>query len=189
MGDQRPAGGCLGRKIKRELGMKRAEAWEHFVTSYAQPGNNQKLLALEYYFQRNLDELIAELLESLRKICLKIRAMQLANEKGKIACITYSMLRTTLLDQQPVYLVEAFDKEWFLDPAECQVKYQAGWAFEFLNQLEAELAEKLKSSYLYQIDRTKLERYKLQEAEKYHQYVIHLARYAVDRVARTAHWV
>jgi hypothetical protein len=38
--------------------------------------------------------------------------------------------------------------------------------------------------YLHQIDRTKPERYLLQEAEKYHQYVIRLARYAVDQVAQ-----
>jgi hypothetical protein len=37
---------------------------------------------------------------------------------------------------------------------------------------------------LHQIDRTKPERYLLQEAEKYHQYVIRLARYAMPHAAR-----
>jgi hypothetical protein len=46
------------------------------------------------------------------------------------------------------------------------------------------LVEQQKSLFLHQIDRTKPERYLLQEADKYHQYVIRLARYAVDRVAQ-----
>jgi hypothetical protein len=164
--------------------MKRAEAWEHFVTNYAQPAARKKIMALEEYFGQHQEELIAEFLESFREICLKIKAMQSVGAKGKIACITYSMLRTAILDRRPVYLVEAFNKEWFLDPVECQTRYPAGWAFQFLDQLGPELAEQLKSLYLHQIDRTKPERYLLQESEKYHQYVIRLARYAVDQVAQ-----
>jgi hypothetical protein len=164
--------------------MKRAEAWEHFVVNYAQPAANKKIMKLEAYFRQHQEELIAEFLESFRVICLKIKAMQLANEKSKIACITYSMLRTAILDRRPVYLVEAFDKQWFLDPVECQTRYQAGWAFQFLDQLGPELVEQLKSLCLHQIDRTKPERYLLQEAENYHQYVIRLARYAMDQVAQ-----
>jgi hypothetical protein len=91
--------------------MKRAEAWEHFVTDRAQPGNNEKLMALERYFQLHLEELIAKFLELFREICLKIKAMQSVGAKGKIACITYSMLRSAILDRRPIYLVEAFDKE------------------------------------------------------------------------------
>jgi hypothetical protein len=164
--------------------MKRAEAWEHFVANYAQPTAQKKIMAVEAYFRQHQEDLIAEFLEPFREICLKIKAMQLANEKGKIACITYSMLRTAILDRRPVYLVEAFDKEWFLDPVECQTKYPAGWAFQFLDQLGPELTEQLKSLYLHQIDRTKPERYLLQESEKYHQYVIRLARYAMAQAAQ-----
>jgi hypothetical protein len=164
--------------------MKRAEAWEHFVANYAQPAAQKKIMALEEYFGQHQEDLITEFLESFREICLKIKAMQSAGAKGKIACITYSMLRTAILDWHPVYLVEAFDKEWFLDPVECQTRYSAGWAFQFLDQLGPELVEQLKSLYLHQIDRTKPERYLLKEAEKYHQYVSCLVCYAMARSAQ-----
>jgi hypothetical protein len=164
--------------------MKRAEAWEHFVTNYARSTAGKKIMELEHYFTQHRDELITEFLESFREICLKIKAMQVAEAKGKIAWITYSMLRTAIVDRRPVYLVEACDQQWFLDPVECRTRYQAGWAFQFLDQLGTELAEQLKSLYLHQIDRTKPERYLLQEAEKYHQYVIRLARYAMPRAVQ-----
>jgi uncharacterized protein YjbI with pentapeptide repeats len=159
--------------------MKREAAWEHFVANYAQTMGTKKLLALEEYFYQHWDELIAEFQESFREICLKIKAMQAAETKGKVACITYSMLRTAISNQKPVYLVEAFDQEWFLDSVECQTSYQASWAFQFLDQLGTELAEQVKSLHLYQIDRPRLERYQLQEAKKYHRYIIRLARHAL----------
>jgi uncharacterized protein YjbI with pentapeptide repeats len=163
--------------------MNSEEAWSHFMDTYALVYSNQNIRELEYCFSKQLDDFIPEFLESFREICRNIHIMQQHNQKGKIACITYSMLRTALIDRQPVYLIEAFNKEWYLDFTECQARYQAGWAFRYLDQLETELDGKLKL-YLDQISRAKLQNYLLREADKYHQYIIRLARYAIDQVIR-----
>jgi hypothetical protein len=161
--------------------MNREAAWSHFMDRYALAYGNRKIMELESCYSKRVDDYIPEFLESFREICRAIHTMQQRNQKGKIACITYSMLRTALIDRQAVYLIEAFTKDWYLDFTECQARYQAEWAFSHLYRLEMELDEKLKL-YLNQISRAKLQSYLLREADKYHQYVVRLARYAMGRV-------
>lgn len=160
--------------------MNKAEAWEHFVNLYGDEFSRAKIMELEQRFRQRLEQFIREFVESFREICTQIRTMQSRNEKGKISYITYSMLRTAILDRRPVYLVEAFDKDWFLDPAECQVRYHPAWAWELLYQLGLELEEKRKL-YLNQISQAKLKSFILQETDLYHRYIIRLARYAMDQ--------
>jgi hypothetical protein len=163
--------------------MNREEAWFHFIENYAQANSLGKILQLEDEYWLRRDEFAPEFLESFRQICLKISAMQLNHEKAKIGCITYSILRTGLVEHQPAYLVEAFDQDWFLDFIECHAKYHPTWAFRNLYRLEMELAQKAKL-YLDQIKHSQLERYLLQEAGKYHQYVIGFIRYAMPQAIR-----
>jgi uncharacterized protein YjbI with pentapeptide repeats len=163
--------------------MNSEEAWSHFMDNYALEYSRQKIMELERCFSEQFDNYIAEFLESFREICRNIQTMQRHNQKGKIACITYSMLRTAIVNRKPVYLIEAFNKDWYLDFVECQARYRAEWAFGYLQQLETELEAKLKL-YLGQINSARLQSYLLQEAAKYHQYVIRLARYAIDQAVR-----
>lgn len=159
------------------------EAWAHFIKNYADKFSREKLLQLEDEYWLRRDDFIMDFLESFRQICLKIRNMQLKNEKAKISCITYSILRTGIADRQPAYLIEAFDRDWFLDFVECHGKYDPKWAFCNLYQLETELLAKAKL-YLGQISRSQIERYLLREAGKYHQYVIGFIRYAMPQAVR-----
>lgn len=163
--------------------MTRAEAWAHFIETYAKVYSREMLFRLEDDYWLHRDDFVPEFLESFRQICLKIHAMQSQNEKAKIRFITYSILWTGFIEHQPAYLGEAFDRDWFLDFAECHAKYYPVWAFRHLFQLETELTEKAKL-YLGQINRSQLERYLLQEAKKYHQYVIRFIRYAMPQAIR-----
>lgn len=99
--------------------MNKAEAWSHFPENYAKEYCAAQIMDLEREFSLRVNELASEFLEPFREICRNIYKMQQRNPKGKIACI-YSMLRTTLLDRQLVYLIEAFNHEWYMDFTECQ---------------------------------------------------------------------
>jgi hypothetical protein len=163
--------------------MNREEVWSHFIENYAQTNSLEKILQLEDEYRLRRDEFVPEFLESFRQICLKVSLMQLNKEKAKISHITYSILRTGLVERQPAYLIEAFNQDWFLDFVECHAKYHPTWAFNNLYRLEMELAQKAKL-YLGQINPSQLQRYVLQEAEKYHQYVIDFIRYAMPQAIR-----
>ncbi len=158
------------------------KAWLNFMEHYGDEICQRKIMELERYYKDHRDDFIPGFLESFRQICLKIITMQLNNEKDKIGYLTYSMLRTAILRKKPVYLIEATNKERFLDRKECWSEYDPGWAFRFLDELEIELEEKRKL-YFGRISRADIERLKLQEASKYHQYVIGFLRYALPQAA------
>lgn len=156
------------------------EVWLNFMEHYGNEICQRKVMELEGFYKSHRDDFIPEFLESFRQICSEIKRMQLCNKKDKIGYITYSMLRTAISDKNPIYLIEATNKERFLDDVECWGEYDPGWAFRFLYELEIELEEKRKP-YFGRISSSDIERLKLQEATKYHQYVICFLRYAMPQ--------
>ncbi len=158
--------------------MNRTDALRHFKETYVKEKSNEKLFLLEEYFQEHKDCLSIAFVESFRQACIKIKEMQLKKEKGKIGYITYSMLRTGIAEGKADYLLEAFDKHWFLDFEECHAGYDAGWAFGFLNGLRTELEEKGKL-YIGAVVASDVGNIIQSEAGKFNEYVISLARYAM----------
>ncbi|HEX9062340.1 MAG TPA: pentapeptide repeat-containing protein [Clostridia bacterium] len=161
--------------------MNREEALQHFKETYVSKKCNEKLFALEEFYQKNINELIPGLVEAFRQICIKAKKMQQENKKGKIGYITFSMLRTSIAEGKHKCLVEAFDGSWFLDFQECSTEYDASWAFKFLDELGTELEEK-RRMYAGSITASDLERIKLLEAQKFNSYVISLARYVTPKM-------
>lgn len=160
--------------------MGKADALQYFIENEVEAKNLEGLLALEAYFQTHKDELLSDFIHSFRRLCRKIKHMQAQGKKKKIGTITYSMLRTELSEGRPIYLLDAYDTSWFLDRIECQDEYHAGWAFQFLDVVENDL-ETISKTYMGTITIPDIERIKLQLAEKYNQYVVSLARYAMPQ--------
>jgi len=156
------------------------KVWLDFAERYGNDICQKKIMELERYYQDHREDCVSDFRESFRQICLKIKAMQLSNEKDKIGYLTYSMLRTAILRKKPIYLIEATNKEHFFDREECWGEYDPGWAFRFLDELEIELEEKRKL-YLGQIAKPNIEQLKLQETPKYHRYVICFLRYVMPQ--------
>ena len=161
--------------------MNREEALQHFKETYVSKKCNEKLFALEEFYQKNVNDLIPGLVEAFRQICIKAKKMQQENKKGKIGYITFSMLRTSIAEGKHKCLVEAFDDSWFLDFQECSTEYDASWAFKFLDELGTELEEK-RRMYAGSITASDLERIKLLEAQKFNRYVMALVRYGMPRM-------
>ncbi|WP_139488162.1 pentapeptide repeat-containing protein [Brevibacillus dissolubilis] len=159
---------------------------EHFETTVVQPLLLEQLLALEAYFQEHKDELAVEFLASIQHICGEIRAMQAAGTKGKIGYITYSMLRIELLSGRPAYLIEAMNEEWLFDRTECQAEYLAEWAFRYLDEFTVR-CEQAGKAYMGAVTAPDIEKIKLKEAAKFHQYVVALAQYALGRMNDDVH--
>ncbi len=161
--------------------MVKEDVVQHFIENEVQIKTLESLLALEEYFQTHKDELVHDFVQSFREICRKIKAMQSRGEKGNIGHITYSMLRTEIMEGRPIYLIDASDSTWFFDLKECQAEYNAGWAFQYLDVLENEI-EQISKTYMGAITKPDIERIKLGLADKYNQYVVSLARYAMPQV-------
>ncbi|MGE7090732.1 pentapeptide repeat-containing protein [Lysinibacillus sp. NPDC048646] len=163
--------------------MQAQEILQHFYETEVEKRRLKYLLALEDFFQASKDELAEDFQKSFQNICLQLHQQQTKQQKGPIGHITFSMLRTELLEGQHRYLVEGTDEEWFFDLHPILASYDANWAFRFLEQFLEELTMYSKT-FMGAITQAEIERIKLQEATLFHQYVISLARYALPDIIR-----
>jgi uncharacterized protein YjbI with pentapeptide repeats len=161
--------------------MNKSEALQHFQKNYVKPIGQKQLLAVETYFQDHLEELAAGFRDSFQAICRHAQAMQTRNSKGPIGYLHYSWLRTKLLGQDYRVLSEAYDGNWYLDRRECLLEYDTAWLWRFWAEFAAELEQK-RRPYLDQITAADLELITRREVSKYGQYLVSLARYALNRV-------
>ncbi|WP_052410330.1 pentapeptide repeat-containing protein [Paenibacillus durus] len=158
------------------------EALNHFREAVLKPWHTQALLSLDREYHRRREELAAGFLAHFQDFCRSILESQLAGDKGALGYITYSMLRTGLLDGQAVYLAEGLDAGWFFDRRPVQASYDPQWAFAPL-QRAVEEWEPAARKYAGKLPRPLLEKLRLSEAEHFHSYVAELIRYAMPQAA------
>lgn len=160
--------------------MTRTEALRHFNENEVAESCNQTLLALDKFYHEHREELVPDFLESMGRLCRKIKQIQEKKVKGKIGFIHYSMLRTAIIDQSYRYLTEAHDRSWYLDTVECMADYNADWAFGFLNSLAKEL-ERKRRVYFNRIIASDIQKIVLRQAERFNCYVVKLIRHGMNQ--------
>lgn len=168
---------------RKEIYMQTQGVLQHFYDNEVEKRRLKYLLLLEDFFQASKDKLADDFRMSFQKICQQLKQQQTLQQKGPIAHITFSMLRTELLESNPHYLVEATDEEWFFDIHPLLTTYDAGWAHLFLEQYIEELSLYSKT-FMGAITQADIDRIRLQDAKHFHQYVISLARYALPDIIR-----
>ncbi|MCX7746066.1 MAG: pentapeptide repeat-containing protein [Clostridia bacterium] len=163
--------------------MNRETALEHFNEQYVKNIGNEKYNELKAYYEKNKGQLALHFVECFKEMCLKIKDMQHAGEKGEIGHINFSMLRTDMLEKNYVYRAEAYNKYWFHDTSECRILYDVTWCFRFLDNFISELTEKRKL-YINKIIQPDIERIMLRELTKYNEYIVEIARYAMPEAVK-----
>ncbi|OBA03963.1 hypothetical protein A9P44_20305 [Paenibacillus polymyxa] len=158
--------------------MNREEVLRHFANEIYEPLKHRMLFALEAHFQNHKYTLAKTFRNSLEQILGKAKQMQYEGTKQALGYISYSMLRTELVNGRATYLVEAMDKTWFMDRHPCRDTYDAEWAFCYLDEWETELSKHAKK-YGGRIGLDDIERMKLHAAMHVHQYIITLARFSI----------
>lgn len=151
---------------------------QNFYEMEVTKSRENHLLALERYFQGSLDVLAEEFRNAFKTICSELCTQQVEREKEPIGHITFSLLRTELLERNPIYLVEGTNEDWFLDFKPIITFYDASWLLRFLFQQMEELRERSRT-FLGVISEADLDSIMLKEVNHYHQYLISLARYAL----------
>lgn len=159
------------------------QALEHFKQTVVLPWHHAELLKMEQDYRRLREQWAAHFIEHFQQFCHRILDCQRSGDKGEIGYITYSLLRTGLMDGQPAYVAEAFDERWFFDRQPMQMAYDPTWAFDPLRGLE-EKWEPAARMYAGKIPRPLLEKLKLAEVVHFHSYVAELIRYAMPQAAQ-----
>ena len=78
--------------------------------------------------------------------CNKIRMMQQAGKKEKIAYIHFSVLRTNILLKKHEIRIDAFDENWYMDPIECSYSYPVNEIYTYLEKYSNVVEELWKQS-------------------------------------------
>ena len=177
----------LAIKEEKETSMQTQEILQHFYETEVEKRRLNYLLALEDYFQSSKDVLAEDFRSAFQRICKVLQQQQELQKKGPIAHITFSLLRTAMLEKNYHYLVEGTDEEWFFDLQPLVTTYDANWAFCFFEQFIDELIVYSKT-FTGAITQADIESIKLKEVNYFHQYIISLARYALPDIVRCAEY-
>lgn len=131
-----------------------------------------------------LEQRIEECVQAFREYCRDIRQKQLQGQKGSVSYITYSMLRTSWLEQHPTYIVEAADEYWVFDTDPFQFEWDINWAFSYWSDLQqqgqAEAMERRQP-----LSEVGLEQMMLVKATEFHAFMVSLLRLAMKRAVHT----
>ncbi|OBY77594.1 hypothetical protein BBG47_21050 [Paenibacillus sp. KS1] len=163
--------------------MKKEEALHQFRTLVASDLIKTHLQQLDDYFQLHQEQVSQEFVESFAKLCRSIRDKQDSGNMGPIGYITYSMLRTELLYDRWMCLVEAANKRWFLDTSRYEEGYDAAWIFSFWGELHTDL-EQERRKYMGLINPADVELIALEQAAEFYRYLIRLATHAMPQAVQ-----
>ncbi|MGG1672562.1 pentapeptide repeat-containing protein [Paenibacillus sp. NRS-1783] len=134
-------------------------------------------------FKAMQEQRIQDCVEAFRGYCQKVRQEQLQGQKGKIGYITYSMLRTSWLEEQPAYLVEASDALWMLDPEPIRFEYDAEWTFSYWSDLQRQLRTEVEKQQV-SLSELEWEQIMLEAAIHIHELVVNMMRLAMKQGVR-----
>ncbi|MDQ0497142.1 pentapeptide repeat-containing protein [Paenibacillus brasilensis] len=123
---------------------------------------------------------LQHIVEHFCTFCQLVRQKQLEGLKGSLGYITYSMLRTTWLEQKPVYLVETTDALWMLDAVPISLEYDAGWVFSYWTHLREQLLTEALKRQL-PLAELELEQFMLEAAGYLHTMIVSLIRQAMKQ--------
>ncbi|MNW28857.1 Pentapeptide repeats (8 copies) [compost metagenome] len=158
--------------------MNRSQAIDHFEQNTVIPRVQDMLQRLESYYQIHKSQLAQSFWYSIEQIIARCEALQEQGQQDALGYITFSLLRTSMLGGQSLYLLEASDRLWFLDEQAYSICYDAAWAYSFLKPVETELLQTAKK-YAGAIDPTDVRRWMMNTTVLVHQYILALARYTL----------
>ncbi len=151
---------------------------------YAEALHQDKLGQLKRDVINNYASIRLQFIESFVKLCEKIHCMQAKKEKREIAYINYSLLRTQIIKNNPVYLINAYDDTWYVDNSVCEELYNVSWALKYLDEFESELNIERKK-YIGRITSRDVQRIKLDKAGIYNEFILQLARKSIREAIKT----
>lgn len=125
--------------------------------------------------EMHLQDLQKQALRTFTDGCAKALKMQEMGRKGKIGHIHITFFRNRLIRKDFRCRIYWYGQDFYADPAECYVEYDAGWAFQYLMKFsESALLESKK--YIGKILDADLQLIMRQEASFYMHYITNLFR-------------
>lgn len=149
---------------------------------------NQKstelLNQLDSYIKNHLDELTEQLSDCISQYGESIYEMQQTGEKGAIAYLQFSMLRTNILLNQHELRLDAYDENWYLDLVECSSSYKVKEVLTPLSEF-ADMVEALRKESAMRMTLRETQSRIFEESRKYMIFLAELIRLGMQKVILT----
>lgn len=155
--------------------MDRKESLLHFYTCQVEPARAKLMEDLQHTLVTRRTELEAEFIDHFKHMIRDVSEAQERGEKGNVAYIQYSMLRTELVGGAMNILVEACDDSWLLDRSPIRAFYSANWAYECIGRMLDGLREAI-PNYQGSVPLVELDRIMLREAGLVNRYLVQFIR-------------
>ncbi|CAM4484667.1 pentapeptide repeat-containing protein [Paenibacillus macerans] len=157
------------------------EVWEHFMKQDAIPLRNEQLHALRQYFDEYKEMIARDIVQLFNEFCLEIKRKQTEGELGRMMLFQFSLLRSALMEGEPVYMLEALDRKTIDQVQITPFRLNAKWIFNFMNSW-TELLEQKRKAYMNQIKSHSLEAWLKEQIYPFHMFMVHAVRYAMDQI-------
>lgn len=157
----------------------KGEALEHYLNHFV-PDTSA------FYFKKikqDSDTQSAGIRKAFCDAFLELYRQLPEGENGKLPLtyIQYSLLLSHVLSGKPIYIVEAFGNDYFLEEPFAQVSYQPQWLMDHLYSLYNELKEEAKR-YIFHITEIEMEKIFLIEVKYYEELMYQVARMAMGEI-------
>lgn len=120
------------------------------------------------------------LIGAFEDVCKKAIEFQEKQLKGEIKYIYFSLLRTSILENNGEYRIDLYDENWFLDKAETSISIDLNFIYVPLFDFIKELKEK-KKEYGRTITDMDIENIMLREVYKFHVLAIEFLKNMVRK--------
>lgn len=146
--------------------------------------SKELLTCLDDYVKGHFEQLEAGFLDCFSEYCDKIYQMQQKGEKGAIAYIHFSVLRTNILLKKHEIRMDAYDENWYMDSVECSGQYLVGEFYSYLEEY-GDMVEELRNSSMGKVSLAKAQERVFDESNYYLFFVAELIRIGMRKAVRT----
>ncbi|AZK48595.1 pentapeptide repeat-containing protein [Paenibacillus lentus] len=160
--------------------MNQQEAWARFVGEDVLPYRLQYILELHRYYLEHIDEITQTFLPIFDQLCHEVCQHQMNEKMQECLGIRISLLRTSILDGEPVYMLEAYDEQTIDCAQTTSYRYQAGWIFKYMAEWQQHCEEQ-RRKYAGKVEICGLEAWMNEQVNPFHLYMVHAVRYAMDQ--------
>lgn len=146
--------------------------------------SKELLTRLDDYVKGHFEQLEAGFADCFSKYCDKIYQMQQQGDKGAIAYIHFSVLRTNILLKKHEIRIDAYDENWYMDSAECSAAYPVGEIYSYLGEY-GDMVEELRNGSMGKVSLAKAQERVFAESNYYLFFVAELIRVGMKRIIQT----
>jgi hypothetical protein len=146
--------------------------------------SKELLSKLDAYISVYLDELVDKFVGCFEQYAEKIAYIQETGEKGAVAFINFSVLRTNILAKKHFLRIDAYGQDWYADRVECAGEYDVDEVYQWLDKFESAL-ESAREKPGSQLTLADVQMRVFEESNHYLVYVSEIIRAGMKKAADT----